>query len=49
VIRNNEGLEQRLTPVLSDLRAAVKADVVEFMNDPIFDVEITPKAQERGA
>jgi valyl-tRNA synthetase len=49
VIRNNEGLEQRLSPVLSDLRAAVKADVVEFMDDTIFDVEITPKAQERGA
>jgi valyl-tRNA synthetase len=49
VIRNNEGLEQRLSPVLSDLKAAVKADAVTFMNDPIYDVVITPKAQERGA
>jgi valyl-tRNA synthetase len=49
VIRNNEGLEERLSPVLSDLRAAVKADAVEFMNDTMFDVEITPKVQERGA
>jgi valyl-tRNA synthetase len=49
VIRNNEGLEQRLNPVLSDLRAAVKADAVEFMNGTTFDVQITPKVQERGA
>jgi hypothetical protein len=49
VIRNNEGLEQRLNPVLSDLRAAVKADAVEFMNAELFEVDITPKAQERGA
>jgi valyl-tRNA synthetase len=49
VIRNNEGLEQRLSPVLSDLKAAVKADAVEFMNDTVYDVEITPKVQERGA
>jgi valyl-tRNA synthetase len=49
VIRNNEGLEQRLSSVLSDLKAAVKADAVEFMNDTIYDVVITPRAQERGA
>ena len=49
VIRNNEHLEQRLNPALSDLRAAVRADAVEFMDDTTFDVEITPKVQERGA
>ena len=49
VIRNNEDLEQRLGPVLSDLRAAVRADAVEFMDDTMFDIEITPKVQERGA
>jgi valyl-tRNA synthetase len=49
VIRNNEDLQQRLNPVLSDLRAAVRADAVEFMDDTVFDVEITPKVQERGA
>jgi valyl-tRNA synthetase len=46
VIRNHEDLELRLSPVMSDLRAAVKADRVEFMNDTMFDVEIT--AKERG-
>jgi valyl-tRNA synthetase len=49
VIRNNEDLERRLQLVLPDLRAAVKADAVEFMDDTLFEVEITPKAQERGA
>jgi valyl-tRNA synthetase len=49
VIRHNENLEQRLSPVLSDLRAAVRADALEFMDDTMFDVEITPKLQERGA
>jgi valyl-tRNA synthetase len=49
VIRNNEDLGQRLNPVLSDLRAAVRADAVEFVDDAMFDVDITPKVQERGA
>jgi hypothetical protein len=48
-VRNNEDLEQTLAPVLSDLKAAARADAIDFVSDPAFDVEIEPKAQERGA
>jgi valyl-tRNA synthetase len=46
VIRNNEGLETRLGPVILDVRSAVKADSIEFLEDPMFDVEIAPRMQE---
>jgi valyl-tRNA synthetase len=48
-VRNNENLAQTLAPVLSDLKAAARADAIDFVSDPAFDVEIEPKAQERGA
>ena len=49
VVRCGGELRQTLTSALADLRAAVKADAVEFTNDTMLDIEITPKVQERGA
>jgi valyl-tRNA synthetase len=51
VVRCGGDLEQTLGPALADLRAASRADAVEFVTDAAFDVEVFPKApspQERG-
>ena len=49
VIRNNEELHERLGLVAEDLRTAVRAEAVDFVHDTAFDVDVVPKAQERGA
>ena len=49
VIRCDGDLRQALVPALADLQAASRADVVEFVVDTMFDIEITPKVQEGGA
>jgi valyl-tRNA synthetase len=48
LIRNNEGLDQRLRPVLDDLSTAARADAIEFAVDATFDIDIVAKAQERA-
>ena len=49
VIRCGGDLQQALAPALADLQAASRADAVEFVDDTMFDIEITPKVQEGGA
>jgi valyl-tRNA synthetase len=48
-VRNNDELDRKLASVLSDLKAAARADAIEFVVDTEFQVVIEPKAQERGA
>jgi valyl-tRNA synthetase len=49
LIRNNEKLSDRFPSVWPDLRTAVRAETIDFIEDTVFDVEIVPKVQERGA
>jgi valyl-tRNA synthetase len=48
VVKNSEQLEQWPAEVLSDLKAAARADQLVFVADPEFGVAIEP-AQERSA
>jgi valyl-tRNA synthetase len=52
VVRCGGDLAQALQPALADLQAASRADAVEFVADPGFDVEVFPRPtppQERSA
>jgi valyl-tRNA synthetase len=52
VVRCGGDLAQALRPALADLQAASRADAVEFIADPGFDVEVFPRPtppQERSA
>ena len=49
IVRNGDGLDAILRDVIQDLTTAVRADVIEFVKDVEFSVEVFPKAQERGA
>jgi valyl-tRNA synthetase len=52
LVRSREDLAARLGPAAADLRTAVRAEALEFIEDPALEtlaVEIVPKAQERGA
>ena len=49
VVSTNENLQEALGPAIADIRTAVRADVLDFVQGDAFGVEITPKVQERGA
>jgi valyl-tRNA synthetase len=49
IVRHADGLDVKLRSALQDLTTAVRADVMEFVADAEFSIEVVPKAQERGA